>query len=319
MGDACDDCESSQILDADDPVAEIPLRDSSGRWINAAVCAFDLASLRRLFGAKNGKPTQRLLEVSDRPAAQRQIDGRVSGVLGSTDPRRTAKQLRRMRWFGLKDFKLKLGLGEDIDAENLRIVRKQIGRAVSRGKATFRVDVNGGWDADSTPQRVEQMRTLGVCVVEQPVYCSPVELLALSRKCSLPLMADESLKTEDDARFLLQERSQIWWNIRLSRNGGFLRSLRLAAEHRVPFTIGCMVGESSILSAAQRLLLQWSPVPKFVEGNYGRFLLADDLVRKSLRFGYGGRLKALRRGKRHVEVDPAKLERYGQLVATLSA
>jgi muconate cycloisomerase len=44
---------------------------------------------------------------------------RVTGVLGSSDPARTAKRLRLMRLYGLRDFKLKLGFGPDIDAENL--------------------------------------------------------------------------------------------------------------------------------------------------------------------------------------------------------
>jgi muconate cycloisomerase len=299
---------------------EVPIRDAAGRCISAAACAMDLGSLRRLFPGDGGAPSQGLLEMAGRSGPRKQIDALVSGVLGSTDPARTARGLRRMRWFGIRDFKLKLGLGEDIDAENLRIVRKQLGRGLARGRCTFRVDVNGGWDAESTPDRVEELSKLGVCVVEQPVYCSPVELLELARKCSLPLMADESLRTEDDARFLLQAPTEIWWNIRLSKNGGFVRSLflaRLAAEHRIPFTLGCMVGESSILSWAQRLLLQWSPIPRFIEGNYGRFLLADDLVRKPLRFGYGGKLKPLKGAATNIHVDLRKLNRYGKRLASL--
>jgi len=227
-----------------------------------------------------------------------------------------------MRWFGLCDFKLKLGLGEDVDRENLRVVHKQIGKAVACGKCSLRVDVNGAWDAQAAPERVAALRAFGVCVVEQPVFCSPAELLVLARKCSLPLMADESLRTEDDAQFLLQEPKQVWWNIRLSKNGGFVRSLllaRMAAERRIPFTVGCMVGESSILSAAQRLLLQWSPMPRFVEGNYGRFLLTDDLVRRSLRFGYAGRLRPVKNGVLDIAVTDRKLRRYGRLVASLRA
>jgi hypothetical protein len=53
----------------------------------------------------------------------------------------------------------------------------------------------------------------------------------------------------------------------------------------VPFGVGCMVGESSILSAAQRQLLWLCAAPRFVEGNYGRFLLGDDRGRRCLRFG----------------------------------
>jgi hypothetical protein len=89
----------------------------------------------------------------------------------------------------------------------------------------------------------------------------------------------------------------------------------------VPFTIGCMVGESSILSAAQRELLAVCPAPRSVEGNYGRFLLVDDLTKRSLRFGYGGRLgpASLPGALRRVAIDPKRLARYARRIQTLRA
>jgi glucarate dehydratase len=79
-----------------------------------------------------------------------------------------------------------------------------------------------------------------------------------------------------------------------------------------------MVGESGLLSAAQCRLLQSAPeAVRFVEGNYGRWLLADDLTRPSPRFGYGGRLRAPSGPGLGVTVDAGKLARYGRLVASL--
>jgi hypothetical protein len=56
---------------------------------------------------------------------------------------------------------------------------------------------------------------------------------------------------------------------------------------------------------------------RFVEGNYGRLLLAGDIVRRSPRFGYGGRLKVLSGVGLGVEVDPARMARWARRVATL--
>ncbi len=289
------------------PSVPLPQR-LDGRCINAAACALDLAHLDA-----SG------FEGSFWPQAA--IAARVSGVLGSSDPARTARRLRLMRWFGLRDFKLKLGLGDQIDADNLHVIRRQIGKSVAAGRCTLRVDVNGGWNADSTPARVAELKPHGVCVVEQPVYCSAEQLVELARRCELPLMADESLLSEDDARTLLAEPQRIWWNVRISKNGGLSRAAslaRLAAENSVPLLVGCMVGESSILAAAQRRLLQMIPQVRFVEGNYGKFLLADDLTKRSLRFGYAGRLKTLEGPGLGVRLDKAKVGRYGQLLRTLT-
>jgi L-alanine-DL-glutamate epimerase-like enolase superfamily enzyme len=158
--------------------------------------------------------------------------------------------------------------------------------------------------------------------VEQPVFCSAGELVELAQRCEVPLMADESLLTDDDAAALLEEPSKVWWNIRLCKNGGLVRSLRLAhlaVENGVSFVAGCMVGESSILSAAQRRFLQLAPAPRFVEGNYGRLLLSADLTTRSLHFGYAGKLEALRRPALGVVVDPVKVFRYSSLVKVLEA
>jgi L-Ala-D/L-Glu epimerase len=274
-----------------------------GRCRNAALCAVESACAWR----------------SPNLPGRARIDARVSGVLGSADPARTAKHLRLMRWFGLRDFKLKLGFDEDTDAENLRIVGGKLAGRIARGRGSLRVDVNGGWDTATAPERIDALKPHGVCVVEQPVTGSAGELVELAQRCELPLMADESLLTLDDARTLAAAGDRVWWNIRISKNGGPLQALRLAqlaAERNIPFTVGCMVGETSILSALQRIVLQQAPRPRFVEGNYGRLLLSDDLTSRSLRFGYNGRLRAIT-DLAAVAPQAGKLARYGDLVDSL--
>ncbi len=291
--------------------------DSLGRCINAALGAADIATFDVKWPGLDNCDPDIVAAFGKGDAA---ISARVSGVLGASDPDRTARKLRLMRWGGLRDFKLKLGMGDDVDAANLRVVHRKLARAIACGKCTLRVDVNGAWDAEETPQRVEALQQYGVCVVEQPVYCGAGELVELASKCVIPLMADETLLSEVDAHTLIAAGDRIWWSIRLSKNGGIVRSLRLArlAEASgIPFIIGCMVGESSIISAAQRRLLQFAPSPVFVEGNYGRFLLADDLTAKSLRFGYAGRLKALAGCCLGVVPAPAKLDSYTTSIALL--
>ena len=316
-------CRGSQTNNHIIPCFADPARPD--RCVNAAICAYDLANLRRLLDADGHVSAAVLEEIWGLEKAEREslprrdIPQRVTGVLGSADAGKTAWRLRLMRWYGLRHFKLKLGLGEETDRANLQAVVRQIGPGLAGGKYTLRVDVNGGWPADQTPARAAELARLGVGVVEQPVYCEPAALVDLARRCELPLMADESLRTEADALVLLQE-PRIWWNIRLSKNGGLVRSLglaRLAEQHGIPYVLGCMVGESGILSAAQRLALLWGMAPREVEGNYGRFLLRDDLVISPPRFGYGGRLKPLRGPGLGVEVDVEKIERYGQLVRML--
>ncbi len=329
-------------------IAVIPTAGADGRCINAAACAAELACVdahmkRRglvspaglLAAAGAIAPageiirSHSLLAEASRPHAVEadiphqcgRIAPRVTGVLGSADAGKTARRLRLMRWYGLRDFKLKLGLGADVDTANLAVVRARLAGALAAGQCTLRVDVNGGWTADKTPERVAELRGMGVCAVEQPVFCGASKLVELARRCELPLIADESLLTDSDAEALLAEPAKLWWNVRISKNGGLIRAGRLAAwaaSAGSTVVLGCMVGESGILSAAQRRLLQAvGPGVRFVEGNYGRLLLAGDIVRRSPRFGYGGRLGVLGGAGLGVEVAPARMARWARRVATL--
>jgi muconate cycloisomerase len=65
--------------------------------------------------------------------------------------------------------------------------------------------------------------------VEQPLSVGAEDQLAeLKRATRMPLMYDESLVTRADADRLIELGVVDAFNIRLSKNGGFLPALRLA-------------------------------------------------------------------------------------------
>jgi muconate cycloisomerase len=117
----------------------------------------------------------------------------------------------------------------------------------------------------------------------------------------------------EDARRLIELGVADVFNIRISKCGGLLPSLRLAALARrenVDIQLGCMVGETSILSAAGLRFLQVCPGVRWAEGCFGSFLLTDDVTTKGLRFGYGGRPPRLSpRSGLGIRVEPARLDR----------
>ncbi len=309
-------------MSADPPGTPITHPVHNGRCINAAICAFDLACMGRLFDDVAKIPPMVLAELGGRSRARGEIDVRVSGVIGTGKRRKVARKIRMMRWIGLEDFKLKLSGDDRQDARNVQQASQMLRRAIRLGQGTLRVDVNGAWDLASTPERVAALMPWGVCVVEQPTYCSASELVVLARRRPWPLMVAERLLARDVAAVLLAEPERIWWNIRLSKNGGLTGAMelaRVASDNNITFVVGCMVGESGILSACQRRLLQLGPGPRFVEGNYGKWLLAADVTKPSLNFSYGGKCKPLSGPGLGVAVDLEKLNSLGQLIATLQA
>ncbi len=233
-----------------------------------------------------------------------------SGIIGSGAVNRIARSVRLMRWYGLRDFKLKVG-GAD-DHARVTAAVDALGASLKKGATTLRLDANGAWDVDTAAQQLREWEQLRISCIEQPLKKGEEAGLAeLHRHTTVALMHDESLVTYADAESLVIDQVADWFNLRLSKNGGFLETMRLAGlarQHHVRCQLGCMVGETSILSAAGRRFLECVPDIEFAEGSYGRFLLKSDVTTRQVRFGYGGKPKPLPGYGWGVEVDPARLD-----------
>ncbi len=235
---------------------------------------------------------------------------RYSGVIGAEQPGRALRSLRKMRWFGLRDFKLKAGF--DGDDELVTAVAAKLEPAIRSGKATLRLDANEGWTLEQAVDRLTAWQRWPISCIEQPLPKGREDELAeLKKRVPTPIMHDESLVTLADAESLIRQRVADFFNIRISKNGGWLAAIRmmgLARRHGVGCQLGCMVGETSILSAAGRAFLSVVPGVEFAEGSYGRFLLRNDVIDRPLRFGYGGRAKPLTGAGWGIEVRPERVE-----------
>jgi muconate cycloisomerase len=137
-------------------------------------------------------------------------------------------------------------------------------------------------------------------------------LAAVRRDISVPIMLDESLTSLADARRAIDMETCDLFNIRLSKCGGFLGSLQLAAlahSAGLGYQLGCHPGESGILSAAGRHFATSVRGIRYHEGSYDRFLLNELLTNEDVTFGYGGWADALRTPGLGVTVNQAALAR----------
>ncbi len=183
---------------------------------------------------------------------------------------------KRMRW-------LKLKVGGDHDLKLLDLARNALG-----WETDIRVDANGAWTADEAIARVEEMLPYGISAVEQPVAKEDYQgLQRVSRALEIPVIADESLCSEADARELIKMQACDMFNVRLSKCGGLLAAARirdLAQEAGIACQLGCHVGETSILAAAGRHFALCSRHLAYVEGSFAPYLLAQDPVRQPVIF-----------------------------------
>lgn len=254
----------------------------------------------------------------DRSAAswfggRRRESVRYSVVLPLLEPAEMPGFLARVRGLGVTHLKIKAE--GDRWPEALAEARKALGDGV-----TIAVDANGSWDLDAAVGHLREMERYRVAWVEQPLPRGREhEIPLLAGSSAIPLMADESLTTLEEAMQLVRQQGYRLFNLRISKLGGLVathRIARIAADNGVRLQVGCQVGESSLLSAAGRLLAATLPGIEALEGSYGPRLLVSDVTDEPYEFGQGGWAEVQHMPGLGVRVAP---ERLAQLVSNSAA
>ena len=293
--------------------AALPTRDADGRVMTAARAAVEIALLDAYSRAfrRSLESIAGYLEETDfgRPGSRDTC--RYSVVIPARTPQRAARLARYCRWAGIRNFKVKVG--DAADDARLRALCHMLRRPLASGAVTLYIDANMAWDATTAREKLTQWHDLPILCVEQPLPKSDlINLAHLAREAPFQLMADESVVTYEDAEAVIQARAAEWFNLRISKHGGLIPTLRLAIlarRHQIRYQLGCMVGETSILSAAGRWFLQMAPAVARAEGSFGGFLLSDDVVARSMRFGIGGRWQPVKGPGLGLDIDPDHVRR----------
>ncbi len=282
--------------------------DPRGCHGNALRCAVEL-SLLDAFGRLLDEPVGNVVEhfPSASSILAKRDSVQYSAAIDSGSRRLPRKSLVR-RIYGFHQCKVKVGAEGDDDAARLQTIRRWIG-----SRMDLRLDANEAWPAQSVTAKVEPLLKYNVSCLEQPVpHTEASQLAEVRRQVPTPIMLDESLTSMHDAQAAIDGQLCDLFNIRLSKCGGFLNSLRLAtmaSSAGLGYQLGCHPGESGILSAAGR---HWACRVKnirYLEGSYDRHLLRELLTHEDITFGYAGRAPRLTAPGLGVTINETVLER----------
>jgi len=281
--------------------------DIRGCQGNAARCAVELASLDgcgRCFGESLGSVTRLLAADCYSPRAW----VRYSTAITSAQGFKARMAALAMRLYRFRQLKVKVGIEGQDDPARLRAIRRWGG-----AKMDLRVDANEAWTPAETVERIRALEPYRITSVEQPVAHAEIACLADVRKqVPTPIMLDESLCSRYDAEQAIANGTCDLFNLRLSKCGGFIPSLRLAQlarRHGLYCQLGCQVGETAVLSAAGRHFAASVGELRYVEGSYDRHLVREALGTRDITFRWGGWASGLTGPGLGVTVDPAALER----------
>jgi o-succinylbenzoate synthase len=198
---------------------------------------------------------------------------------------------------GFQAVKVKVGRADPgADVEVVAAVRDAVGSSVA-----LRVDANGAWDVDTAADVIGRLAPYDLELVEQPVAALD-ELARLRRHVEVPVAADESVRSVDDAQRLAALHAADAVVLKVQPLGGVRAALRIAESAGVPALVTSM-RETSVGIAAGLALAAALPELPYACGLAAR-LPDGDVVREPL-VPVDGVLRV-----RRVEPDPELLARY---------
>ncbi|MQA82833.1 MAG: chloromuconate cycloisomerase [Streptosporangiales bacterium] len=183
-------------------------------------------------------------------------------------------------------FKLKMG-SQDPAADIGRI--EKVAAALA-SRASLRVDLNASWDELTATRYLPRLQEAGIELVEQPLPAWDTDGMArLAGRLDMPVMADESVRSEHDAFRLARIRAADIFSLKVTKSGGFTVTARIAAVAAaagIPCHGGTSI-ESSIGTVAALHSYCTLPAVTFGSELFGPLLTADDLLTEPLTYRDG--------------------------------
>jgi len=239
--------------------------DSIADGNTAAKAAVDIA-LFDLLSKRDGKPLHEFLG-GDRKKMLTDM------TIGIESKEITVQKALRHYKTGFRALKIKVGLDIEEDVRRVAAVRDAVGP-----KVELRVDANQGYTVEQAIRFCQEMNTLGVVLVEQPVKAEDLAgLKKVTLASDVPVMADESVKSILDARKIAREGIADMFNIKLMKCAGVNNAVminKFAEAADMLTMVGCM-GEIQLSIAAGLHFALSSENVRFVDLD-SHFNIVDD-------------------------------------------
>lgn len=175
-------------------------------------------------------------------------------TISVNDPEEMARDAINAIERGYETLKVKVGANPALDVARLAAVRQAIGPDYQ-----IRIDANQAWSPKQAVRILNQMQDKGLDIefVEQPVAARDFEgMKYVTERSWVPVLADESVFSPDDALKIMQMGAADLVNIKLMKCGGIYNALKIASAaevYGVECMIGCMLEAKISVNAAVHL------------------------------------------------------------------
>lgn len=161
---------------------------------------------------------------------------------------------------------LKIKVGGDIERD---VVRIQAVHGVAGSDIRIRIDANQGWSAKDAVRagRELEARKIALELMEQPVKARDFDAMKYVRdRLDIPVVADESICTPQDALALVRMQAVDGFNIKLMKCGGIYNAMKIVAIAEtagIPCMIGSMMESQVSVTAAAHLATACPTITSF--------------------------------------------------------
>ncbi len=233
-----------------------------------------------LAGKAAGVPVYRLLggKVRDRV--------RVKLVLWAYDISTVRAMTERFLGWGVSCLKVKVGLDPESDVARVRAVRKLAGPDMA-----LTIDANCGWTIAQARQSLRRLADVNLLLAEQPIPAGdPAALAELRRDSPVPIMADESVFTLQDAWHLANHRSADILSVYPGKHGGIAGTAEVVTVAKAA-GLRCAIGSNLELGVGTAAMLHAAAAlpeidsDRFPADTIGPFYHDADLISKPLDLG----------------------------------
>ena len=184
-------------------------------------------------------------------------------TIGIMDIESAVKKATYLKNIGIKRIKMKVGENIVEDYKRVEAVRNAVGDNIE-----IFIDANQGWSPGEAVRNLELFDNLNIEFVEQPVKAWDIDGLAYVRnKGPLPVMADESVHSPEDAIKIVKAEAADFINIKLMKSGGIHNAKKIADISEaagIPNMVGCMMEGAIGIAAGIHFSLHHRNV-KFVD------------------------------------------------------
>jgi L-alanine-DL-glutamate epimerase-like enolase superfamily enzyme len=199
--------------------------------------------------------------------------------MGIMDFDKTVETAKRIASRGFKAIKMKIGLDIDTDIAKLQAVKEEVPDDIA-----LSVDANQGYSYEKAVEFVKRTKDMGLAYLEQPVSQNDFTSLRKLDELSLvPIMADESFQTSQEAAALLAGRTVRLLNIKLLKCGGITESLvieSICAALNGGTQVGCYSESALSIAAGLHFALAGSTI-EFLDLD-SHFNFPDDFAKNAL-------------------------------------